>query len=88
MKSETVIARGYATNGQCQEPSYSGPTLGEVAALVARSNGWDYGYALGYVSGRDDCAHARPPEHRWDENDDYALGYHKGFSDGQTNSNL
>lgn len=45
-----------------------------------QSNHWDYAYACGYVSGRDDRDAGRKPEHKTTETDDYALGYHQGYA--------
>jgi hypothetical protein len=51
-----------------------------AAIETAKSNNWDYAFALGYVSGKFDKADGRSPEHRTSEYDDYALGYHRGYS--------
>ena len=55
----------------------------EATTSVMQSNGWDYEYALGYVSGKYDAEDKRQREHRTSENDDYAKGYHRGYADGQ-----
>ncbi len=52
-----------------------------LATLKANPH-WEYPFALGYVSGKFDAQDKRPSEHKLRENDDYALGYHKGYSEG------
>lgn len=51
------------------------------AEKTAKANGWEWVYALGYCSGKEDATNGRKSDHDKTEKDDYALGYHKGYSD-------
>lgn len=55
-------------------------SLHEAAVAACKTNNWPFAYALGYVSGLDDAAAERRPEHSGRETDDYALGYVKGYT--------
>ena len=45
-----------------------------------KSNNWPYAYACGYVSGKDDAIHHRKREVQASDADDYAMGYHLGYT--------
>lgn len=60
----------------------------DAVTLTISSTGWPYAMAAGYVSGKDDGQAGRRREHLTSEADDYALGYHRGYADGQTTKRL
>ena len=55
-------------------------TLHESVQATMQSMGWEYPYALGYVHGKDDLENGRKRDIPTTETDDFALGYHKGYS--------
>ena len=57
-------------------------SLHDAALATAQVNNWPHAYALGYVSGLDDCRRRRDPEHSPRERDDYARGYGRGSAAG------
>ena len=61
-------------------------TLHEHLLATLKSNPqWEYAFALGYVFGKFDAQDKKKSEHDLSESDDYALGYHKGYSEGLKN---
>lgn len=56
----------------------------QLARAVQIANRWTWAFSLGYVSGRLDGQMGRDREHDICQCDDYALGYHRGYSDGKT----
>lgn len=57
------------------------PTFHESVLATEKSMGWPYAYALGFVHGKDDAVAGRPRDIPLTAQDDFALGYHKGYAE-------